>query len=63
MKARCPQCGWTASLTSFPEPGNKFSCPDCGTSFYLEAHLILDFGEIHVTQEVESFIVEWQLHE
>jgi hypothetical protein len=61
MKAVCPHCGWMVALTIFPEPGTEILCADCGRSFDPETHLMFHFGETHVSQEVESFVVEWQL--
>jgi hypothetical protein len=61
MQARCPHCGWTVALTSFPEPETEILCTDCGGSFDPETHLMFHFGETHVSQGAESFVVEWQL--
>jgi hypothetical protein len=49
------------ALTRFPEPESEILCADCGRSFDPETHLMFHFGETHVAQEVESFVVEWQL--
>jgi NAD-dependent SIR2 family protein deacetylase len=61
MKARCPHCGWTVALTTLPEQETQILCTDCGRSFDPEPHLMFRFGETHVSQQVESFVVEWQL--
>ncbi len=61
MKVRCPHCGCTVALTRFPELRSEILCADCGVSFDPETHLMFRVGETHVSQKVESFVVEWQI--
>jgi hypothetical protein len=61
MKAECPQCGGFVELARCPEKGALVTCPTCGNAFDPASRLRFDFGPVHVTEEKETFVVEWQV--
>jgi acetone carboxylase gamma subunit len=61
MKARCRHCGCTIAPRGPDEAGSEVVCPDCGALLDLESNQECKYAKIHVTEEVESFVVEWQL--
>lgn len=61
MKAECPQCGSTVELTQWPERGMVITCSACGKTFDPANRLRFDFRPVHVTEEKEAFVVEWQV--
>lgn len=61
MKAECPQCGGLVALAQWPEKGTLVTCHECSTTFDATTSLKFEFGEVHVTEEEETFVVEWQV--
>jgi len=61
MKAECPKCGEFLPLAHWPEKGERVTCHECGTEFDVGTRLKFDFGQIHVTEEEATFVVEWQV--
>jgi hypothetical protein len=61
MKAECPQCGKHVALAQCPDKGAVMTCSACGKRFEPATCLKFEFGQIHITEEEETFVVEWQI--
>ena len=58
MKTICPKCFAIFRLDQCPAPGEEIVCPQCGRPFEVEAHLVVEYDWLYLSEE---YVVEWQL--
>jgi hypothetical protein len=58
MKTVCPKCFAVFWLDECPAPGDETICRQCGQSFEVAAHLVVEYDWLYQSEE---YVVEWQL--